>query len=366
MWSHSCTSSFGLDHNFVFFSLLNLLKSPYIPFFIFSPSVHSYSQFYCTGTSILKIPFVSFLFSYIITQPIDGGNEGQRMEEKVLNKPSSSQIVYDNPYVKRTPVRTRLSIKKTGDAVLLSPSPIINIHKLPSVVVTPPLQCTNHDIEIKNQRTRRRKLQNDVVLARKKPKTRGSHDETFSDVEENSSNVTPQDDIQPVNKKNATQCLLESDAEQYSLKNRSKRTTSFEKQENTSVSITTDTERMRKNSVNMNDRYCEAIRGEKRFRLYLNEPPAEEIGTLKSQKGIQFSWIPNYFIALNYDLGRAYYGGFILNGRRFHTGDKVRLLSEKKTVVIISCYQATKSYHYKENKKLYPQQARGKTTANID
>jgi hypothetical protein len=318
-------------------------------------------------------------------------NEVQRIEEKVRNESSSSRIVYNNPYTKRSPARIShpgVSVNHHGSTTpqsfdtdvcddtnkmmiqhpppLVSPSPNSKSHNVPFIAMIPPLQCFNLDLDINNQTTKIRQAQLHDVHTAKKAKTSRVNDDIFRRMDENSSNVTHQDDMQPGNRKIATVCNFAIGAEQRdgdddSLMNQREATNAFNQQENMDGLMTTDTKVIQKYSEERKDHYREAIRGEKRFRLYLSEPPETELGSLKAWKRIKFTWIMDSFIAFNQDLGRAYYGGFVLNGREFHTGEKVLLVSWEKTAVIISCYQATKSYqYYNEKGKLKSLQERGK------
>lgn len=142
----------------------------------------------------------------------------------------------------------------------------------------------------------------------------------------------------------------------------------FESKECMSVTIgdeMSDISSMKTSNDDNNGPYREVTRGVDRFCLYLNKPSTYKVGKLIPWGNINFSWIEDSFVAYNKDLGRVYYGSFILNGRQFSMGEIARIHTKDigtRNAMIISCYQATKSYKYFEKKEQEEQtpQDRGK------
>lgn len=95
--------------------------------------------------------------------------------------------------------------------------------------------------------------------------------------------------------------------------------------------------------------------------LSLKCPPQSLIGELKQWDGIEFSWIPDSFVAYNEEMGCVYYGGFRLKNSfqrstnasnkncEYFMGDFIAIKNgylESRKAQIVACYQATNETSY--------------------
>lgn len=119
---------------------------------------------------------------------------------------------------------------------------------------------------------------------------------------------------------------------------------------------------------------CSKKHDSKEFRLYIEPPPPEVIGTLKSWEGKQpISFQNCSFLAYNPDIGRVYYDGFEWNNKKFMVGDPIFITTDlvkvRKMATIVCCYLATKSFEETVNEEPENVQERGKnccSTAHLD